>query len=205
MKRLTASFRIKNYITKLDKFKNKDKNTDVLVNVTQNILKHKMTKIAIDTWEYAILDDVGKAIYEYQNQPFAEREKLTKEELQIDSIKTILPDAIYNGVAYRALLMDKDHINIYTGEVESWSKDKSFVDNAFHSLFLDDAHGKNCIVKLKAQIYGIDITEFWIGFKAKIAETFKEEFGQIDTLFLNEAEIVAETPSNYEIYEIEEV
>ena len=150
--------------------------------------------------------EIKKTIKEIKNY------QIMNDKINVDFnyIKENFPESLYTGMAYRGLVLPMSKLdinnleqsirnNIYSNELESWSKSKSFVDNFKKALNINIRRIKNPIViKLKANIEGLDISKFF--------EEMEKEYNVKNyNIFDNEEEILTSTPNNYEIYNLDEI
>lgn len=196
-----------------------DGDTKYILASAAKILSFKMQRLAVDAFNYAFIEDIGSLIYDYQTQKYEDRTFIKPEELHYDVLKKLIPDCLYNGVAYRALCFDKDKFTskntleqdlrnfIQTGRIESWSLSKQFVENAETQLFMGYYDkDKHFIVRLKANITnGVNVEKFWQGAQQYLEDSLEDLFLDIATSFKNEQEILAITPDTYTIYNIPQI
>lgn len=186
------------------------------------LLNNTIIKLAmkIDPIDWMEITDIADEYFIYQNDNTLARIKLTPEQFNINSVKKILPNSIKTGTFYRGISIDKINIdihnienslknNIITGQVESWTKDKGFVDEIENKgLFVFDL-SQNIIVRMSANITGVHLPTFWDELLDKAfdndIESFDERFSGINLDFNYEDEILAITPNNYKIYNLDEV
>jgi len=221
MKRLQALTNYDYVYKKLIKQANNSVDNDkkYICSIAARIIKFKMERLATNVFDYAIISEIGQVIYDYQTKKYGDREFINPQELHYDVLNKLIPKCIYNGIAYRALLFDKNVLKskntikndlkqiICTGRIESWSLSKKFVNNAENELFVG-YYDKTThfVARLQATINnGVDIEEFWRGAKQYLEEDLEYHFLDIQDSFKNEKEILAITPSNYTIYNIPQI
>ena len=198
-----------------------------LLKIAKNILNFKIKQILanIDPLDFSIyfseISDIADNFYDFQDKKTDDRIKLTPEQLSINRLKVLLPQCLKEGIGYRGLSLEKKKIDInnidnsiksiiITGMVESWSFSKQFVDD----ISKNKAGGRfnkilDIPVKISANIIGVHLPTFWKYFLQDYykndKKSFDEKYSGIYEDFQYEDEILAITPNNYEIYNLDEI
>jgi hypothetical protein len=140
------------------------------------------------------LCDFAHRIENYQDDEITYR--LKPSDLDFNLLTKYVPEAIKNKHCYRGIGIFPDNINIdnivgslksaiWTGTVDSWSEDKSYVDEIETKSLKGNFTGK-LPIRMEADIKGLDIPIFWNIISTKCCgndrKLFDSEFNGVDEI-----------------------
>lgn len=191
--------------------------------LANKILINKLIKLAEFNYklyrEYKLcgLHDLAEKIKNYQDDEI--NYKIKKSDIDYNLISKYVPESLQSGKGYRGIGIEPDKIDInniesslreiiWTGTFDSWSFNGDYVNN-IENYHLSMYFTNKIPVRITTNVSGLHLPTFWKEILNKYygedREKFNSEYDKVDIEYKYEDEILADSPSNYNIYNLKEI